>query len=108
MQGGHAQLLNGHQKADLLTPVKQHGLELKLSLHPFPPSAPLRSSGAFLNILPMSALSLINVKHRARATTTRPVFSTLPPQRSYISLFLRPIHMGKKKGPGVQHERDET
>lgn len=30
--------------------------------YPLPPFTPLRSSGTFLNILPMSALSLINVK----------------------------------------------
>ncbi len=30
--------------------------------YPLPPFTPLRSSGAFLNILPMSAVSLINVK----------------------------------------------
>ncbi|GAA6106878.1 uncharacterized [Tachysurus ichikawai] len=77
-------------------------------VHPLPPSPPLRSSGAFLNILPVSSLSLINVRLRPRVQQ-QGQYSPLWPPQTLIHLIVPPlIHMGKRKGPRAQHERDET
>lgn len=76
--------------------------------HPLPPSPPLRSSGAFLNILPVSALSLINVRLRPWAQQQGQYSPVWPPQTLIHLIVPSPIHMAKRKGPRARHERDET
>ncbi len=59
--------------------------------YPLPPFTPLRSSGAFLNILPMSALSLINVKLQLEDKAS--ILCAAP--QTLIHLIVL-IHMGKE------------
>lgn len=93
----------------LSSPLLRHCVHVSRQfVHPLPPSPPLRSSGAFLNILPVPALSLINVRLRPRAQQ-QGQYSPLWPPQTLIHLIVPPlIHMGKRKGPRAQHERDET
>lgn len=93
----------------LTSPLLRHWVHVSRQFtHPLPPSLPLRSSGAFLNILPVSAVSLINVRLRPQVQQ-QGQYSPLWPPQTLIHLIVPPlIHMGNRRGPRDQHERDET